>query len=95
LNPVYHLEHLISKVNWVNFKINSVLPSLLLVFVEKVLTCLFSPPSRQLSPIQGTIDQSNGSESFTRDQGSCVREELKNGSPECPVYARRRATEVQ
>jgi hypothetical protein len=44
LNPVDHLEHLISKVNWVNFKINSVLPSLLLVFVEKVLTCLFTPP---------------------------------------------------
>jgi hypothetical protein len=44
LKPVDHLEHLISKVNWVNFKINSVLPSLLLVFVEKVLTCLFTPP---------------------------------------------------
>jgi hypothetical protein len=41
---VDQLEHLISKVNWVNFKINSVLPSLLLVFVEKVLTCLFTPP---------------------------------------------------
>ena len=48
LNPVDHLEHLISKVNWVNFEINSVLPSLLLVFIEKVLTCLFTP-SRQLS----------------------------------------------
>jgi hypothetical protein len=44
LNPVDYLEHLISKVNRVNFKINSVLPSLLLVFVEKVLTCLFTPP---------------------------------------------------
>ena len=43
LNHVDHLEHLISKVNWVNFEINSVLPSLLLVFVEKVLTCLFTP----------------------------------------------------
>jgi hypothetical protein len=41
---VDHLEHLISKVNWVNFEINSVLPSLLLVFLEKVLTCLFTPP---------------------------------------------------
>jgi hypothetical protein len=48
LNPVDHLGHPISKVNWVNFEINSVLPSLLLVFVEKVLTCLFTP-SRQLS----------------------------------------------
>ncbi len=46
-------------------------------------------------PIQGTIDQSNGSESFTRDQGRCVREELKNGSPDCSVYARRRAAEVR
>jgi hypothetical protein len=44
LNPVDQLEHLISKVNWVNFEINSVLPCLLLVFVEKVLTCLFTPP---------------------------------------------------
>jgi hypothetical protein len=43
LNHVDHLEHLISKVNWVNFEINSVLPSSLLVFVEKVLTCLFTP----------------------------------------------------
>jgi hypothetical protein len=25
LNPMDHLEHLISKVNWVNFEINSVL----------------------------------------------------------------------
>jgi hypothetical protein len=48
LNPVDHLGHPISKVNWVNFEINSVLPSLLLVLVEKVLTCLFTP-SRQLS----------------------------------------------
>jgi hypothetical protein len=56
LNPVDHLEHLISKVNWVNFEINSVLPSLLLVFVEKVLTCLFTPPpSRQLSVVLESI----------------------------------------
>jgi hypothetical protein len=53
LNPVDHLEHLISKVNLVNFEINLVLPSLLLVFVEKVLTCLFTP-SRQL--LGGTPD---------------------------------------
>jgi hypothetical protein len=46
-------------------------------------------------PIQGEIDQSNGSERFTRDQGRCVREELKNGSPECPVHACRRAVEVR
>jgi hypothetical protein len=42
---------------------------------------------RGVRPIQGTIDQSNGSESFTRDQGRGVREELKTGSPECSVYA--------
>jgi hypothetical protein len=50
---------------------------------------------RGVQPIQGTIDQSNGSESFTRDQGRCVREELKNDSPDCSVYVRRRATEVR
>jgi hypothetical protein len=50
---------------------------------------------RGVRPIQGTIDQSNRSESFTRDQGRCVREELKNGSLDCSVYARRRATEVR
>jgi hypothetical protein len=71
LNPVDQLEHLISKVNWVDFKINSVLylilwlssckpvepvltpvepvltpvlPSSFLVFVQKVSTCLFTPP---------------------------------------------------
>jgi hypothetical protein len=78
LNPVDHLEHLISKVNWVNFKINSVLylilylssckpvepvltpvepilPSSFLVFVEKVLVCLFTP-SRQLSKDHPKLD---------------------------------------
>jgi hypothetical protein len=50
---------------------------------------------RKVRPVQGAIDQSNGSESFTRDQGRGVREELKNGSPECPVYARRWAAEVR
>jgi hypothetical protein len=43
----------------------------------------------------GRIDQSNRSESFTRDQGRSVREELKNGSPESSVHARGRATEVR
>jgi hypothetical protein len=50
---------------------------------------------RGVWPIQGTIDQTNGSESFTRDQRRCVCEELKNGSPDCSVYARRRAAEVR
>jgi hypothetical protein len=50
---------------------------------------------RGVWPIQGTIDQSNGSESFTRVQGGCVCEELKNGSPDCSVYASRRAAEVR
>jgi hypothetical protein len=49
---------------------------------------------RGVRPIQGIIDQSNGSGSFTRDQGRCVREELKNGSPDCLVHARWRAAEV-
>jgi hypothetical protein len=49
---------------------------------------------RGVRPIQGTIDQSNRSESFTRDQGRCVCKELKNDSPDCSVYTRRRATEV-
>jgi hypothetical protein len=50
---------------------------------------------RGVRPIQGIIDQSNGSESFTRDQRRCVHEELKNGSPDCSVYMRRRAAEVR
>jgi hypothetical protein len=50
---------------------------------------------RGVRPNPGTIDQSNGSESFTRDQGLCVCEELKNDSPDCSVYARRRAAEVR
>jgi hypothetical protein len=60
-------------------------------------TCAGGGARRQrgVRPIQGTIDQSNGSESFTSYQGRCVREELKNGSPDCSVYARRRATEVR
>jgi hypothetical protein len=50
---------------------------------------------RGVRPIHGKIDQSNGSESFTRDQGRDVHEELKNGSSECPVHACRRAAEVR
>jgi hypothetical protein len=59
LNPMDHLEHLISKVNWVNFEINSILPSLLLVFVEKVLTCLFTPPLGNFQPRYETRNPSN------------------------------------
>jgi hypothetical protein len=40
-------------------------------------------------------DGRKGSENFTRDQGRCVREELKNGSPDSSVYAHRRAAEVR
>jgi hypothetical protein len=60
-------------------------------------TCIGGGAGRRrgVQPIQGTIDQSNGSKSFTRDQGRCVREELKNGSPDCSVYTRRRAAEVR
>jgi hypothetical protein len=37
----------------------------------------------------------NGSESFARDQGRYAREEFENGSLDCTVYARPRATEVR
>jgi hypothetical protein len=50
---------------------------------------------RGVRPAHGAIVQLNGSESFTREQGRGVREELKNGSPESLVHARRRATEVR
>jgi hypothetical protein len=50
---------------------------------------------RGIRPNQGAIGQLNGSGSFTRDQGRCEREELENGSPDCSVYARPRATEVR
>jgi hypothetical protein len=50
---------------------------------------------RGVRPSQGTINQSNGSESFTKDQGRCACEELKNDSPDCSVYARRWATKVR
>jgi hypothetical protein len=50
---------------------------------------------RGVRPNQGTIDQLNGSGSFTRDQGRCVREEFENGSPDCSLHERPRATEVR
>jgi hypothetical protein len=50
---------------------------------------------RGVWPTHGAIVQLNGSESFTREQGRGVRKELKNGSPESLVHARRRATEVR
>jgi hypothetical protein len=50
---------------------------------------------RGVLPNQSTIDQLNGSGSFTRDQGKCMREEFENGSPDCSVHARPRATEVR
>jgi hypothetical protein len=50
---------------------------------------------RGIRPNQGAIDQLNGSGSFTRDQGRCVRKEFENVSMDCSVYARPRATEVR
>jgi hypothetical protein len=50
---------------------------------------------RGVRPNQGTIGQSNGSASFTRDQGRCVFKESENDSLDCSVHARRRATEVR
>jgi hypothetical protein len=50
---------------------------------------------RVIQPNQGGTVQLNGSRSFTRDQGSYAREEFENGSLDCSVYARPRATEVR
>jgi hypothetical protein len=50
---------------------------------------------RGIRPAHGAIIQSNGLGSFTRDQGRYAREEFENGSPDCSVYARPRATEVR
>jgi hypothetical protein len=50
---------------------------------------------RGVQPNQGTIGQSNGSTSFTRDQGRCGCKESENDSLDCSVHARRRATEVR
>jgi hypothetical protein len=36
---------------------------------------------RGVRPNQGTIDQSNGSESFSRDQGRCMCDDLKKELP--------------
>jgi hypothetical protein len=49
---------------------------------------------RGIWPSHGAIIQSNGSGSFTRDQGRYSLEKFENGSPDCSVYARPRATEV-
>jgi hypothetical protein len=50
---------------------------------------------RGVRPNQGDTVQLNGSGSFTRDQGRCVREEFENGSLDCSVHTRSRATEVR
>jgi hypothetical protein len=50
---------------------------------------------RGIRPAHGAIDQLNGSGSFTRGQGKHAREEFENGSPDCSVYRRLRATEVR
>jgi hypothetical protein len=49
---------------------------------------------RGVRPNLGDTIQLNGLGSFTRDQGRCVREEFENGSPDCSVHARPRATEI-
>jgi hypothetical protein len=50
---------------------------------------------RGIQPAHGAIIQLNGSGSFTRDQGRYAREEFENGSPDCSVYVRPRATKVR
>jgi hypothetical protein len=74
---VDHLDHLISKVNWVNFEINSVLPSLLLVFVEEVSTCLFTPPLGNFQT--PTARDRLGDEQHRRDRRACLEEKVRRG----------------
>jgi hypothetical protein len=50
---------------------------------------------RGIWPNQGNTVQLNESGSFTRGQGRYVREEFENGSPDCSVYTRPRATKVR
>jgi hypothetical protein len=50
---------------------------------------------RGIRPNHDAIVQLNGSGSFTRGQGRHVREEFENGSPDCSIYVRLRATEVR
>jgi hypothetical protein len=50
---------------------------------------------RGIRPNQGDTVQLNGSGSFTRDQGRYAREEFENGSLDCSVYVRPRATELR
>jgi hypothetical protein len=50
---------------------------------------------RGIRPTHGAIVQVNRSESFARGQEGQGRKELGNGSPDCLVHARRRATEVR
>jgi hypothetical protein len=50
---------------------------------------------RGIRPAHGAIIRLNGSGSFTRGQERYVHEEFENGSPDCSVYARPRATEVR
>jgi hypothetical protein len=60
-------------------------------------TCAGGGARRQggIRPVHGAIIRLNGSGSFSRDQGRYAREEFENGSPDCSVYVRPRATEVQ
>jgi hypothetical protein len=50
---------------------------------------------RGIRPAHGAIVQVNRSESFARGQEGQWCKELENGSPDCSVHARRRATEVR
>jgi hypothetical protein len=50
---------------------------------------------RGIRPTHGAIIRLNRSGSFTRGQGRYVHEEFENGSPDCSVYARARATDVR
>jgi hypothetical protein len=98
LNLVDHLEHLISKVNWVNFDINLVLPSFLLYFVEKVLTCLFTPPplgNFHISSIGTHIQETalgarkRSALDFCQDSHVCDLSKLLNKGRNTPPRVRR------
>jgi hypothetical protein len=67
------------------------------VVVVGVATCAGGGARRRrgIRPPHGAIVQLNGSGSFTSGKGRHVREEFENGSSDCSVYVRLRATKVR
>jgi hypothetical protein len=94
LNPMDHLEHLIYKVNWVDFEINSLVElvqtgwtgfdtgwtgftQFVSSFVEKVLTCLFTPPLGNFHGSRSCLGGSPGASTKACYRGSA-----------CPIFWR-------